>query len=414
MPAFYRRRIQQVLVHVAALQRRIHKTDPGKFEIPHEVQRAYHHFGGAFDPGEARAFRLEELGGEHHAQHGSNVVAGAEIFGLQRGDGLRIRWRSILPRRHRHVVGYEEVVEMPTDESRRRGLAADDFNDVVAVEVARFSQECFRPGVVIFRIVAKQPGGFAVGDARYVVVVNRPPGEGSGGLLHVVFRVVGLAVHPHAHGEQFQQFPPPVLVDRVSVIEIVVQPENHCRVAGQPAQQLLETAQTVLPEHVDLIEHRFLVQHFSQSGGEHAVPEQGDFLLEGSRAGVAVHAVNRFGQRALDVAAFLPVDVVPLDDVFFQRRPVLRMQQPLDRSLKAPRAIGIEFGRRGAESGPAQQVSHQGALGVHVHVFTRKVRRLTYACILCLGRSDEHPSGQSLKDRRSSYHSGRGRPFADP
>ena len=165
---------------------------------------------------------------------------------------------------------------------------------------------------MIFRIVTEQPRGLSVRDARDVVVVNRPPGESSGGFLDVVFRVVGFAVHPHAHGEQLQQLPAPVLVDRVLVVEIVVQPENHRRVAGQPAQQLLKIAQAALPKHVDLVEHRFLMQHLGQTRGKHAVPKQRNLFLERSRAGVAVHPVNRFSQRPLDVATFLPVDVVPL------------------------------------------------------------------------------------------------------
>ena len=316
VPALYGRRIQQVLVHVTAFQSRSHETHLWQFEITHEVQGADDHFSRAFYPGESRALRLEEVRREHQAQHGSNVVAGAEIFGLQRHDGGRIGRGRGLPRRHLHVVSHEEVVQMPADEPRRRGLTTNDLDYVVAVEVAGFAEEGLQSCIVVLRIVTEQPGRFAVRYARYIVVVDGPAGERPGGLLDIVLRVIGASVHTHAHGKQFEEFPSPIFVDRVLVVEIVVQPENHGRIAGQPTQQLLEIAQAALPKQIDLVQHRFLMQHLGQTGGEHAVPEKRDFFLEGSRAGIAVHAVNRFGQRTFDVAAFLPVDVVPLNNVF--------------------------------------------------------------------------------------------------
>ena len=75
----------------------------------------------------------------------------------------------------------------------------------------------------------------------------------------------------------------------------------------------------------------------------------------------------------------------------------LRMEQPLDRCLVAPRAIGVEFGRRGAESGPAQQVSHEGALGIHVHFFTPEDLTSNVCSLPVHSSPDKHPLGLNLE-----------------
>ena len=129
-------------------------------------------------------------------------------------------------------------------------------------------------------------------------------------------------------------------------------------------QQIPEAAQTVFPEQVDLVEHGFLVQDFGQSGGEHSVPEQRNFFLQRARASIAVHPIHSLGESAFDVAAFLPVDVIPLDNIFIQPWLNLGMQQPFHRCGVAPRAVGFQLGRRGAKASPTQQVGKQGAVGI--------------------------------------------------
>ena len=359
VPAFHRRRVQQILVHVPAFQCRVHHARAGEFQVAHQVQRADHDLSGALDPGKPRRFRLEEIGREHRPQHGPNVVTRPEIFGLQNGDSFGIRRRRTLPRGNLHVVRHEEVVHVPADEPRRGRLAADYLDDVVAVEVAGLSQEGLFAVVVVVWIVTKQPRRLTERDAGHVVIIDGPTSERPGRLLHVILGVVLLAVHPDAHGEQFQQLPAPVLVDGVLVVEVVVQPENHRRIAGQPFQQWPEAAQSVLPKQVDLVQHGLFVQHLRQTGGENSMPEQRDLFLQRPRSGVAVHAENRFGERAFDVAAFLPVDVVPLDDVLIQARLSLRVQQPFHGGVVSPRTVLVQFRRRGAEARAPQQVGDQ-------------------------------------------------------
>ena len=137
------------------------------------------------------------------------------------------------------------------------------------------------------------------------------------------------------------------------------------------------------------------------------MPEQRDLFLERSNAGVAVHAINGFGQRSLDVAALLPVDVVPLDDVFFQRRLVLWMQQPLDRFLIAPGAIGIEFRRGSRRIRPDAVDEPSGRVGSPLAYFHREGPTPNARLQPIRRRSEERPLSRDLEDRRPSYHSGR-------
>ena len=138
--------------------------------------------------------------------------------------------------------------------------------------------------------------------------------------MDVAFGEVLLAVHAHAKGEQLQQFPTPVLVGGVLVVEVVIQPENHCRVFGQANQKFPEIAQPLLAEQVYLVEHGLFVEDLGQSGGEHTVPQQGNLLLQWPASGIGVHAIDRLGQRSFDVPALFPIDVVPLQHVFFDSR----------------------------------------------------------------------------------------------
>ena len=95
------------------------------------------------------------------------------------------------PRRHLHLVGHKEVVQVAGDEPGRCGLTDHDVYHVLAVELATLPQEPLFPVVVVVFPVLKVPGKLAQSGGwrlwRY-----GPPREGPGALEYVFFGVVAL------------------------------------------------------------------------------------------------------------------------------------------------------------------------------------------------------------------------------
>ena len=98
---------------------------------------------------------------------------------------------------------------MPGDEISGRRLGANDIYDVVAVKISGMTQEGFLSVVVVLFLEFEFPVEPAVGlpgnHGR-----KGPAGEGPRALPDIVFGIVA-----HAHAEQLQQLPAPILVDRV-------------------------------------------------------------------------------------------------------------------------------------------------------------------------------------------------------
>ena len=206
----------------------------------------------------------------------------------ERVNGLGIARRRVRPRRHGRLVGDEEVVHVARYESPGRLLLADDPDYIFAVQVAGVSEEGLFAVVMIFGTVLEAPSEASIGPIgvahrpqhHVLGVRQRPAGEGAGALLDVVFRVVA-----YSHREQLQQFSAPVLVYGVLVIVLVVEPDDHSRVAGEFEQQVVEPSHAELPEHSDLVRQRLAVDDLRVSGGEDSVPEQGDLLAQGIAGG---------------------------------------------------------------------------------------------------------------------------------
>ena len=218
------------------------------------------------------------------------------------------------------------------DEAGGGRLPGDDVNYVVAVEIPRLAQEGLVFLVVVGGIV-DEPGLVATVGVAGDGVGDGPAGEGPGAFLYVVLAVVGFPVHAHAHGEQFQQFPAPVLVNGVFVAHAVVQVENHGRVAGQAQQQVAEAAKAMLPEHVYLQLDLPAVLALGVAGAEDAVPEQGDLLFQGP-LGVD-HGVGPVGLVDLQGVHFPPVNKPALQQVHFKAGVVAGVQQVLHRGFVA-------------------------------------------------------------------------------
>ena len=138
---------------------------------------------------------------------------------------------SYHPGRNSAFVGYKVTVHVAGDKAGGGRLPHDNVNDILAVEVARLAQEGLGALVVVRRVV-NELGRIATVGLAGDVVADGPAGEGPGAFLDVVFAVVELAVHAHAHGEELQQFTAIVFVNVVLVAEAVVQEVDHGRVLG--------------------------------------------------------------------------------------------------------------------------------------------------------------------------------------
>ena len=207
------------------------------------------------------------------------------------------------------------------------------------------------------------PDGIAGGaDAHVVLVGDGPAGKGAGGGFDI-----GLGIGADAHGEKLQQFAPVVFVGGVFVVVLVVQPENHRRVAGKFRQQVAEAAQSVAAEGVGLVDDRFGVVQFAVGGGEQTVPEQGDFFLQG--AGGVYHPVEPIGLGAFDEHEAVLVYVIAAELGVVPFRGGFGVEQPFYGGFvalgtgTAPVRRRMRRSRRGAAGGPSGIVRRIGVPG---------------------------------------------------
>src|SRR5207249_12173971 len=111
-----------------------------------------------------------------------------------------------------HVISDEEVVHMSRDESRGGRLLDNDVDNVLAIPVARLTQEGLHAVIMISRVVDEAGGIDPIGVARNGRT-DGPARKGAGTLFDVILRVVGMSVHAHPHREQLQELTAIVLVD---------------------------------------------------------------------------------------------------------------------------------------------------------------------------------------------------------
>ena len=371
MPALHRGGVEQILAHIADLQGRIVDARLGGVEIADQAQGAADHFAGIFDLGEAGV--LEAVGIEQHPQHGADFVAGAEVFRLQLLNQFRIPRRRVLPSRHLRLVGHKEVVEVAGDEAGGGRLLADDADHILAVPVAGFAQEGLVLLDMVEAVVEEAVGIAAIGIAGDGVG-DGPAGKSLGAGFHIVLAIVGLAVHADAHREQLQQFPAPVLVDRLFVAELVVQVVEHGRVGGQVHEEVVELAEAVGPEVVQLQQDLAGAHTLGVADAENAVPEQADFLLQ--LAGGVDHAVGPVAlvrHQALEVA---PTVHIAVHHVHLQVRLGLRVEQLLHGGFVADGGAAFRFLVGSAEAGPAHQVRHQHNVLVVCHTLSPSLQNV--------------------------------------
>ena len=246
------------------------------------------------------------------------------------------------------LVGHEEVVEVPRYEDRRGGLLDDDGDDVLAVEVARRAEEGLVAVVVVVLALDEVGRVVAVGVERDRLREG-PPREGPGRHLYVLLGVVA-----NAHREELQQLAAVVLVGLALPVLVVVEPEDHGRVARQLVQYLVEVRQADAAECGDLVGRGEHVLVLGEPCGEYVVPEQGHLLLE--LAPAVQHPVEPLADADLEQLA----EVVPLEDVDVDVGDALRLDEHVHNGVVAELCVLLELFLRGPESGPPHQVSEVG------------------------------------------------------
>ena len=241
---------------------------------------------------------------------------------------------------------------MAADEPGGGGLADDDVNDVLAVEVADLTEEGLLAFVVVLFLVLELPGVAAVGLAGQLRA-DGPAGEGPGALANVHLGVVA-----DAHGEELKELTSPVLVDGVTVVFVVVQPEDHGGVLGQLDEQVLVVSQTVLAEHVDLLQQLVTVVHLGVAGGENVVPEKRDLLFERALgADHLVHPVGLTGEGS--TTGEQEAGVIPEHQRHLAALHLFgRIEQFLDSGLVALSNPSLQLLTRRPETDAAHQVGH--------------------------------------------------------
>jgi hypothetical protein len=114
---------------------------------------------------------------------------------------------------------------------------------------------CCTTVIVIFRAILKLPGKPTIGRARDLGRES-PTSEGPG-----AFTNVRLGIIAGAKAEQLEQLAAPVLVDRVSVVLLVVQPEDHRRILGNIEQQITVITHALVTEELDLRQQLIVIVH---------------------------------------------------------------------------------------------------------------------------------------------------------
>ena len=126
----------------------------------------------------------------------------------------------------------EEAEELCGEEAGGGRVAHECGQDVVGVPAPRHAHERLVTVIVLVGVEDELTG--AIGAVT---------GERARGLLHV-----GVGVIADANGEQLHHLARVILVGLACAVLVVVQPDEHGRIASHSLQQCLEVTERVVPE----------------------------------------------------------------------------------------------------------------------------------------------------------------------
>ena len=246
---------------------------------------------------------------------------------------------------------------MAGDEPGRGGLLAHQINDVFPIQITGLTQEGLFRIVVVGRVKSELPGATAVREGREGRG-NVPAGKGTSAGFNIVFRVVEVLVFPYTHGEQFQQFTAVVFINCGLVALRIVQVVDHTRVGGQQQQHIFEVAHAMFTKHLDHQTHFLAAVDLAVTGAEDHVPEKCHLFLK--LAGVVDHVIDPLLDVCLNGSGLIISGLIPHQQVFFNARMGLRVQQFLNGCLISASHTSFYFFAASTETSATPQVRHQG------------------------------------------------------
>ena len=141
------------------------------------------------------------------------------------------------------------------------------------------------------------------------------------------------------------------------MVAVIVQPENHGRVAGQLHQQFAEAAHAVLAEHDNLLGQLRRVVHLGVAGGKKLVPEEGHLFFQ--RPLRVDHPVDPLGLVQGRAEGALVAGHEAVEQLGIHWLLLFGMEQFLHCGLVSFGGARHQFFIRCAETGTAHEVAHE-------------------------------------------------------
>src|SRR3954469_24444223 len=205
-------------------------------------------------------------------------------------------------------VAAKEAPELRGDEARGLRLGNDLLKHVRPIERTGFAQERF------YAIIVNE---WAV-IGSLVWRVEDETGEGAGCFADIFFGVMSLT-----QGEELHDFARIILVGMLFAALGLIEPDEHGRVARNVLEEGEPIARGMLAKGLVLQKHVIGVAHLLRTGGEVAVPKEGELFLKGTRSpGHALQPPTAQIHDVLDLVA----DLLALGhaDLFLQAFSILR------------------------------------------------------------------------------------------
>jgi hypothetical protein len=222
--------------------------------------------------------------------------------------------------------------QLGTNELSRGRLLQNDLQPLVAIKRTRLSQHVLVAIVVLVRVELE------------FTVLNFPAGKAAGELLNVL-----LAVVAHSQTKQLHHLAGKVLVGMNLAVGCRIKIQQHGGVASDPAHQLAEATERMLPQQLVLLEHELRVTHLGCAGGKVSVPKQRCLLQQ--RRGRMTHPVQpptgqqfRIVRRECELGELS--HFIVKDAVF-----VSSVQQPFDCFLRTKPDGLVQFERARGKTG---------------------------------------------------------------
>ena len=94
------------------------------------------------------------------------------------------------------------------------------------------------------------------------------------------FTNIYFCVISNTHGEELQKLSPPIFVNRISMVFIIVQPINHGRTLRYRHENFFVVAKTFLTKHVNHVLNLIIMINFCDTRGKNIMVKKTHFFLQ--------------------------------------------------------------------------------------------------------------------------------------